>query len=317
MVPVTVLTGALGAGKTTLLNALLKSGDLPHTAIIVNEFGAVGIDHELIETSSEDVVLLPGGCVCCQVRADLAEALLRLERRVRCSEIPAFSRVAVETSGLAEPGPMLRLFVESPALHGRFRLESLVTLVDAQLGLAALAEEGTAFRQVLLADRLLLAKTELVSPDVVQALEARLAEVNPHARRTRTRRGHAEPSWFVAPQAAVARVLPASGIRAAHDDAIECFVLRWETPQPLAAMGEWLHALAAGHGARLLRVKGIVAAAEVQSRVALHVVQHLVSRPDFVHGEPGANRVVFITVGLEPGDLLPPWPVVVESASRR
>lgn len=317
MIPVAVLTGALGAGKTTLLNAALKSGDLPHTAVVVNEFGTVGIDHELIETSSEDVVLLPGGCVCCQVRADLAEALLRLERGMRRSEIPAFSRVVVETSGLAEPGPILQLFVESPSLRGRFRLESLVTLVDAQLGLAALAEEGTAFRQALLADRLLLAKTELVAPDMVQALEARLAEVNPHAERARALRGCAEPSWFAAPEAAVARVLPASSVRAAHDDAIESFVLRWEAPQPLAAMGEWLHALAAGQGARLLRVKGIVAAAEVQSRVALHAVQHLVSRPDFIRGEPGASRVVFITVGLEPGDVLPPWPVVVESAARR
>jgi G3E family GTPase len=217
MIPVTVLTGALGAGKTTLLNALLKSGSLPNTAVVVNEFGAVGIDHQLIETSSEDVVLLPGGCVCCQVRADLAEALLRLERGVRRGEIPAFSRVVVETSGLAEPAPILQLFVESPALHGRFRLESLVALVDAQLGLAALAEEGTAFRQALLADRLLLAKGELVPPAAAQVLEARLAEVNPHAERSRAPRGTADASWLAAPRTAPARAVPASAVHAAHD----------------------------------------------------------------------------------------------------
>ena len=317
MVPVTVLTGALGAGKTTLLNAVLRSGDLPHTAVVVNEFGTVGIDHQLIETSSEDVVLLPGGCACCQVRADLAEALLRLERGVRRGEIPAFSRVVVETSGLAEPGPILQLFVESPSLRGRFRLESLVTLVDAQIGLAALAAEGTAFRQALLADRLLLTKTELVAAHRVQALDARLAEVNAHAERARALRGIAEPSWFAAPEAAVARTVPAGTVRAAHDDAIESFVLRWEAPQPLAAMGEWLHGLAAGQGARLLRVKGIVAAAEVEVPVAVHAVQHQVSTPEFLQGAPAASRVVFITLGLEPGDVLPPWPVAVETAAPR
>lgn len=317
MIPVTVLTGALGAGKTTLLNALLKSGSLPHTAVVVNEFGAVGIDHQLIETSSEDVVLLPGGCVCCQVRADLAEALLRLERGVRRGEIQAFSRVAVETSGLAEPAPILQLFVESPALHGRFRLESLVTLVDAQLGLAALAEEGTAFRQALLADRLLLAKSELVPAAAAQALEARLAEVNPHAERSRAPRGTADASWLAAPRAAPARAVPASAVHAAHDQSVESFVLRWDAPQPLAAVGDWLHALAGALGARLLRVKGIVAAAEVDVPVAVHAVQHLVSAPDFLHGAPGVSRVVFITLGLEPGDVLPPWPVVVETAAPR
>jgi G3E family GTPase len=318
MIPVTVMTGALGTGKTTLLNASLKSGLLPHTAVVVNEFGAVGIDHQLIETSSEEVVLLPGGCVCCQVRSDLAEALLRLERGVRRGDIPAFSRVVVETSGLAEPAPILQMFVESPALRGRFRLESLVALVDAQLGLAALAEEeSTAFRQVLLADRLLLTKSELVPAAVAQALEARLAQVNPHAERVRAPRGRADASWLAAPRVVAARAVPAGALHAAHDQSVESFVLRWDAPQPLAALGAWLYALSGALGARLLRVKGIVAAAESTVPVAVHAVQHLVSAPEFLSGAPGASRVVFITLGLEPGDVLPPWPVVVETAAPR
>ena len=148
-IPVTVLSGALGAGKTTLLNAALR-GVLTNVAVVVNEFGDIGIDNELIEAASEDVVLLPGGCVCCQVRADLAVALLQLERGAALGEHPGFERVIVETSGLAEPGPILQLFAESPALTGRFRLDALVTVVDAQFGVAALADESPAYKQALL-----------------------------------------------------------------------------------------------------------------------------------------------------------------------
>ena len=157
-IPVVVLTGALGAGKTTLLNAALRTGAIRSAAVVVNEFGAAGIDHDLIESSSEDVVLLPGGCACCEVRADLAEALLRLERSAARAEIARFERIVVETSGLAEPGPILQLFIESPALAGRFRLEALVTVVDAAFGRAELAQESTAYRQTLLADRLIVTK---------------------------------------------------------------------------------------------------------------------------------------------------------------
>ena len=189
-----MLTGALGAGKTTLLNAALKGGAIRNAAVIVNEFGAVGIDNVLIEASSEDVVLLPGGCVCCQVRADLAEALLRLERGVSRGDIPAFERIVVETSGLAEPGPILQLFAESPALAGRYRLDAVVTVVDALLGGAALAEEGTAFRQALLADRLILSKVEGVAQATLGELEARLQGINRHADYVRAARGAADPS---------------------------------------------------------------------------------------------------------------------------
>ena len=314
--PVSVLTGALGAGKTTLLNALLKGGGLTDTAVVVNEFGAVGIDHRLVEAASEEVVLLPGGCVCCQVRADLSEALLRLERGVRLGELPAFRRVVVETSGLAEPGPILQLFVESPALRGRFRLEALVTVVDAQLALQALAdEEGTAYRQVVLADRVLLGKHELAGEETARAVEARLAELNPQAERLRVARGVADPAWLGAPAFKPARTVPEAALRARHDDAVNSFVLSWPARQPLAAMGDWLHGLADTHGARLLRVKGIVAVEAPAQPVVLHGVQHLVSPPEFMPGEPPQeSRVVFITRGLEPGDVLPGWPVRCEAA---
>ncbi len=314
---VLVLTGALGAGKTTLLNAALKGGAIRNAAVIVNEFGAVGIDNALIEASSEDVVLLPGGCVCCQVRADLAEALVRLERGVAHGDIPAFERIVIETSGLAEPGPVLQLFAESPMLAGRYRLEAVVTVADALLGGAALEEEGTAFRQTLLADRIVVAKSEGANAQSLERLESRLAEINPHAEIVRALRGEAVSTWFASALPARERLVPAEALRAAHDDAIESFVLSWDVPQPLAAIGGWLHALADNHGARLLRVKGIVAVEEHRNAVAVHGIQHLVSPPDVLAMPATESRVVFITRGLEPGDVRPQWPTAAQAAPAR
>ncbi len=313
-IPVTVLSGALGAGKTTLLNAALR-GVLTNVAVVVNEFGDIGIDNDLIEAASEDVVLLPGGCVCCQVRADLAVALLQLERGAALGEHPGFERVIVETSGLAEPGPILQLFAESPALTGRFRLDALVTVIDAQLGVAALTDESPAYRQALLADRLIVAKGELVDAESLTQLEARLAIINPGAERLVAPRGVAHAAWFDAAPLAAGRVIPAASLRAAHDDAIESFTLQWEQGQPLAALGEWLHGLAERHGARLLRVKGIVGVSEERGAVALHVVQHIVAAPEFLTIDAGLSRVVFITRGLEPGDVAPAWRFEVACAT--
>ena len=306
-VPVTVVTGALGAGKTTLLNAGLRSGAIRNAAVVVNEFGAVGIDNELIEAASEEVVLLPGGCVCCQVRADLAEALLRLERGVAHGEITAFERVVVETSGLAEPGPILQLFAESPLLVGRYRLEAVVCLVDALLGEAAIAAEGSAYRQVLLADRLIVVKGEAAAADALETLEARVAAISPYAEIVRAPRGTAHAAWFGPAPVAPGRLIPVAAYRAAHDASIESFVLEWSEAQPLAAIGAWLHGLAETCGARLLRVKGIVAAEGVAEAIALHAIQHLVAPPEFLPTPAGGSRVVFITRGLEPGDVAPGW----------
>src|SRR4051812_32474831 len=214
--PVLVLTGALGAGKTTLLNAALKSGVLRNAAVVVNEFGAVGIDHALIESSSEDVVLLPGGCVCCQVRADLAEALLRLERSAARGEIPMYERIVIETSGLAEPGPILQLFTESPVLIGRYRLETVVTVIDAVLGSAALIEERTAYRQALLADRLVVTKSELADASALELLQDRLAQLNTHAEVVEAACGQADPRWFQPAPLGSERMVPADMLQARH-----------------------------------------------------------------------------------------------------
>ena len=237
--PVTVLTGALGSGKTTLLNAALDARLLGSVAIVVNEFGAVGIDHELVQPSSEDVVLLPGGCLCCAVRSDLAEALARLDRAATRNEVAAFERVVIETSGLAEPGPILQLFADSPQLRGRFRLDAVVTLVDALLGESALDAHGSALRQVALSDRVLLTKWESQARATRARLEGQLETINPFAQRLRAPRGTARAEWFHAAPARALRALPAAVMHAAHDESIEAFALSWREPWPLAAAFWW------------------------------------------------------------------------------
>jgi G3E family GTPase len=312
--PVLILTGSLGAGKTTLLNAALRSGVLRDTAVVVNEFGAVGIDHALVEQSNEEVVLLPGGCVCCEVRADLVEALLRLGRAVTRGEMPAFERVVVETSGLAEPGPILQLFAESAALAGRYRLGAIVTLVDALFAPEALAHESETWRQVVLADRLLVTHAESVVPPALGWLEARLAELNPHAPQCLAAQGVVDATWFEPAAPQVGRVVPSGALRAAHDEAVSAFILEWTRPEPMVVIGRWLHELADGCGARLLRVKGIVAIEEDARSLVLHLVQHRVGRPEYLERPCPTSQVVLITRGLEPGDVMPPWPVSVRLA---
>jgi G3E family GTPase len=311
-IPVTVLTGALGAGKTTILNSALKTGALVRTAVIVNEFGAVGIDHALIQAASEEVVLLPGGCLCCQVRADLAVALLRLERSASLGEMHAFERAVIETSGLAEPGPILQLFVESAALAGRYRVEAVVTVVDALLGMAALDSESPAYRQVLLADRLLISKSERVQPAALGALDAKLVRINPYAERVRAGMDGARAAWFGPAALQGGRRMPGGAYRATHDDAVGSFVIQWDQPQPLSAVGAWLHAIAENFGSRLLRVKGIIAVPGEPQAVAVHAVQHVVEVPQTLSLSAGSSRVVFITRGLEPEDVEPEWQTSLE-----
>ena len=319
LIPVTVLTGALGAGKTTLLNAVLRQVIAPNQrlAIIVNEFGAVGIDDVLVQSSSEEVVLLPGGCVCCAVRSDLVQAILQLERAVHRGEMPAFNRIVIETSGLAEPAPILQLFAESPALQGRFRLDAVVTVVDALLGEAALQSESTAWRQVLLADRLIINKCALQSAVALDALHARLSEINPQAECVRLMQpAHIQVNDFQQPDLPQGQRVDPKTLRTQHDDQTRSFVLAWETPSSMTTMGDWLHAITTQHGARLLRVKGIVAVAEIPFAVALHAIQHLVGAPDVLQCPPPTrSRVVMIVRGLEPEDVLPPWTVQVEALS--
>src|SRR4029450_13729648 len=180
-IPVTVVTGFLGAGKTTLLRRFLASPSGEGTAVIINEFGSVGIDDALVRASSDDVTLLGNGCLCCNVRSDLQNALRNLVAERTQGTVPQFKGIGIETGGLADPGPILQTFVTERALGGEFHVEVVVAVVDAVGGLDTLKWSAEARKQIILADRLVTAKTALAKPQAVKRLTARLAALNPHA----------------------------------------------------------------------------------------------------------------------------------------
>ena len=181
LIPVTLLTGFLGSGKTTVLNHVLKQPEMAATAVIVNEFGEIGIDHLLVEKASDDVVLLNSGCLCCTVRGDIVDTLLNLFVGRAGGKIPHFNRVVIETTGLADPAPILHTLISDPLIAARYTLDGVVTTVDAVNGAGTLDRQPEAVKQAAVADRLLLTKTDLADPGATAALKARLAALNPAA----------------------------------------------------------------------------------------------------------------------------------------
>lgn len=180
-VPVSILTGFLGAGKTTLLNRLLKDPDLADTAVIINEFGDVSLDHLLVESSGDGVIELADGCLCCTVRGELVDTLADLMDRMQTGKIRPLKRIVIETTGLADPAPVMQSVMGHPTLQQSYRLDGMVTVVDAVNGLSTLDHHVEAVKQVAVADRLVLTKATLASPETVATLKARLAELNPRA----------------------------------------------------------------------------------------------------------------------------------------
>ncbi|HIC81037.1 MAG TPA: GTP-binding protein [Kiloniellaceae bacterium] len=192
--PVSLLTGFLGSGKTTVLNHLVQQPELANTLIIINEFGETGLDHELVERSSEDMVLLQSGCLCCTIRGDLIDTMRNLFlRRVR-GEVPEFDRVVIETTGLADPAPILHTLMTDPLIAARYRLDGVITTIDAANGQRTLDRQAESVKQAAVADRLLLTKTDLVEPDAVAALIQRLSALNPGAPIIRTINGAVDPA---------------------------------------------------------------------------------------------------------------------------
>ena len=302
-IAVAVVTGFLGSGKTTLISRILRDPAFARTAVIVNEFGEIGLDHELIAASDETLLALTTGCLCCAVRSDLVATLLDLQRRRDRGEI-AYDRVLIETSGLADPAPILHALMTDPDIARHHAIDGIVTVVDALHGEAALDRHPEARRQAALADVLLLSKTDIAGPTT--PLRARLAALNPGAALHVS--DDVVPGLLFSGTDAASRfaTLPDAGRnpfnRARHTDGIETFVMRRERSVPALALTLLLEALAEHCGARLLRVKGLVDIAEMPGRPAvIHGVQHVFSPPEFLPRWPSAEhgtRVVFITQGV-------------------
>jgi G3E family GTPase len=296
MIPVTVLTGFLGSGKTTLLAGLLKSPQFSRTAVIINEFGEVGLDHELIETSDESFVELQTGCLCCKMRGDLVVTLEHLLARRDAGTAAPFARVVIETSGLADPAPILHALMGDAGLAERLSLAGVVTTVDAVNGLATLARQPESVKQVALADRLLLTKTDLA--DAGTELRARLSAINPSAPVLTASFGEVDAERLLDPGLHTTRPQHLDawlglrlGQQDAHDAEISTFAVVRETPIAAVALTLFMEALAEHCGGDLLRLKGIVDIVESPDRPAVvHGVQHVFHPPAWLARWPSEDR---------------------------
>ncbi|TWB11930.1 G3E family GTPase [Nitrospirillum amazonense] len=179
--PISVLTGFLGSGKTTLLSRIIRDPRMARTAVIINEFGEVGLDHLLVAKADENTVLMDSGCICCTIRSDLADTLRDLYLRRLRDEVPEFDRVVIETTGLADPAPILHTLMTDPLVAARFRLDGVVTTVDAVHGMGQLDAQEESLKQAAVADRLVLTKTDIATPEAVEYLKERLKQLNPAA----------------------------------------------------------------------------------------------------------------------------------------
>ena len=196
LIPVSLLTGFLGSGKTTVLNHVLHHPAMEKSAVIVNEFGEVGLDHELTVTGAEDMVLLNSGCLCCTVRGDLVNTLRDLMMLRLREDVPSFERILIETTGLADPAPILHTLMSDQLVTNYFRLDGVIATVDAVNGEDTLDRQFESVKQAAVADRILVTKTDLVEPGIVASLEARLATINPAAPRQHVTNGEVEPDVF-------------------------------------------------------------------------------------------------------------------------
>lgn len=326
VIPVSIITGFLGAGKTSLLNTLVKDPFLANAAIIINEFGEIGLDHLLVETADENIIEMSSGCLCCTIRGDLIDTMLDLLARRDAGGVKAFDRIVIETTGLADPAPVLHTVMSEPELLARSRLESVVTVVDGYNGLATLDAHAEAVKQVAVADRIVLTKLDLLSgregEDALHEIIARLRKLNPAARLLTTHRGEATaPRLFNTglydPETKsldVKRWLQAEAYEkrhrhhphhdvSRHDDHIRSFTFADERAISPAGLDMFLGLMRSFHGANMLRMKGIVKVNDDPARpVVLHGVQHVYHPPVRLPAWPDGDertRLVFIVKDIE------------------
>jgi G3E family GTPase len=341
-IPVTLLTGFLGSGKTTVLNALLRDPGMDRAAVVINEFGEIGLDHDLIETSTEAMVLMRSGCLCCEVRGDLAKTLTDLRDRRETGEI-VFDRIVIETTGIADPGPIVQTLVMDPELSYDMTLDGVLTTADAATGSRALDRQFEAVQQIAMADRIILTKTDLVTPSQLAAFETRLATLNPGAARFKADHGRIDPSLlfglaprmdtqrkqmldWVAAAPTKPKLPPLSGLKTtnphsvsqshglfggairppSHDGRITSQSIEIADPISPVIFDLWLESLMNTAANDILRLKGVVHVEGMAKPFALHGVQHIFHPPIPLSHWPAddtTTRIVVIGRDLPPGYL--------------
>jgi len=320
--PVSLITGFLGSGKTTLLKRLLRDPGMNRAAVIINEFGEVGIDHELVANSSESMTLLSNGCLCCAVRTDLQETMRELFIKRRAGEVIDFDRVFIETSGLADPVPVLHTLQTDGMLGAQYRLDCVVTLVDAVNGLRNLDDAPEAAKQAAVADRIVITKSDIAPPAAVADLEVRLQQMNPYAARMIAVNGEVDVAFLrdVGPRSTrdakgIDRWLSPSGeprpegaylgerVRAGvHDASIRSFCLWFDKPFTWDSFSAAVQVLTSLRGSDLLRVKGLVNVDGERGPVVVQGAQHVFHPPVTLEVWPSddrRSRIVFIGRNLE------------------
>lgn len=304
-IPVIVVTGFLGAGKTTLVKNFIESEAGHGTAVVVNEFGAAGIDDALLRSSTDETILLGNGCLCCNVRSDLQIALRKLVTDRERGLVPHFKRVVIETSGLADPGPILRTFATDRALGGEYYVEAVVTAADAVNGGSTLDEFPEARRQAIMADTIVVTKTDIASGKDA-ALIAQLRALNPRARIVSSDRGLVDGSVFAGDGVSPVNDGEMFLAEAVHTDRIVSFTLTWDRPLHWPVVARTMETLMALRGSDILRAKGILNVEGCSGPVIVQFVQHLAHPPAELQSWPGddrTSRLVFITRNIAECDV--------------
>jgi G3E family GTPase len=333
--PVSLITGFLGSGKTTLLNRLLRHDGMKDSAVIINEYGEIALDHLLVERVEGEIAVLASGCICCTIRSDLEETLRTLLVRRDRGELPPFRRILVETTGLADPAPIVQLLLNNPLVSHFLRLDTVVTTVDAVNAGHQLDRQYEAVKQVALADRLLITKCDLVND--IALLLSRLHQLNPSATTERVAYGEIDPAGLFGAglfdpdkkEINAARWLNEQAFAGAcdaehehhdhcdhghvhhkHDGSITSFMLAFDEPLDWMAVSDWLAYLRNTRGEDLLRVKGILNLSGERTPIAIHGVHHVFHPPVALPEWPDADhrsRIVFITRGIARHEVLARW----------
>ncbi len=334
LIPVSILTGFLGSGKTTLLSKLMINPTMDQVAVIVNEFGEVGIDDALVMKSNEDTILLNSGCLCCTVRGDLVDTMRRLFMQRVDGDVPEFDRLVVETTGLADPAPILHTMMADPFLVTRYRLDGVITVVDAHHAMQQFDDQFESVKQVAVADRIVLSKVDVTDPELVATVKTRISNLNPAAPVIEALFGDTNPTDLfnaglynpLTKTADVGRWLREEAYRDSeghvyhrhgkdghhhhdhrhdvnrHDEHIHSFSMYFDEPLKWAKIAGALDMLSQTHGANILRIKGLLNVAELDDQpVVVHAIQHMFHPPAKIDDWPDEDRrsrLVFIVRDL-------------------
>jgi G3E family GTPase len=324
--PVALITGFLGSGKTTLLNRVLGDPRMARSLVLVNEFGEVGLDHLFMEQVGGDMVLLQSGCICCTIQGDLDRTLRDIARRRAAAETPPFDRVLLETTGLADPAPILQLVLNHPMISHDYRLDGVIATVDAVNGARQLDEHAEAVKQAAVADRLLISKTDLADIEASARLRMRLEDLNPGASLFEIVQGEIDPALLfdsgpfdpAGKSDQVKQWLNAEAHdhhhhhvdRSRHDAHIGSFCLTFEEPLDWDRFNPWLMAVRASWGDKLLRVKGVLNVLGEDQPLVIHGVHRTFHPPTLLSRWPDderRSRLVFITRDLDRATVEASW----------